>query len=271
MEPLKLSIAIPFRKDGNPSENPGCINAFDANVIHTYISALNAEISVAAEETGDYQVQEIEFINGSFTHLGNEDIAKIIAKVKEHFNVSSKVRIFVGATASGFDFYKLAAIKPVGDVTLVFDTPTTDEEGLLKAGFTSSRDTMLDALDSCFHNGFRKFICVADPKYNYNSDVFRQTVIDLLLRKPYGICFRSEPEEEFMNAVSAVFENHGYIRNSFGWFVDDTPFIRKFNIQIGCGPYTVSLFDDNAIRSTPDFEFYCDHSTDFEALVTHRK
>lgn len=269
MEPIKLSIAVPFRKDGNPADYPGCVNAFNASVINKYLSSLNAEIAVASEGTADFQIQEIEFINGSFTHLGNDDISKLIKKIKEHFNVSSKVRIVLSATSSGFDFYCLAAVKQLGDITIVFDTPTTNEDGLKKAGFISTRDSMLDALDSCFNNSFRKFICLITPEYNANADIFRQTIIDLLLRKPYGICFKTPLSTEYLNIAKPVFENHGYLQNGDSWFIESVPLIKKYNIQIGCGPYTVSQFDDNAIRSTSDFLFYCDHSTDYEALVTH--
>lgn len=271
MEPLKLNIAVPFRLDGNPEEHPGCLKQFNALDIRAYLDALEKDIIAASADAEDFQVLEIEFTNGSFTHLGTGSLQRIADCIKTHFNVHPKVKYTLCATPSGLDFFTLTEAKQLGSSSIVIDCPAITEAGLKAAGFNCTADAAITALDSAFQNGFRNFTVVLSPAlYRSESDLV-QTIKTLLTKNPAAIAFSAPLSRGFASAAEYFLAPTGYARvgKTDEWRRGEVPLRRHYPNQIGCGPYALSVFDDQAIRSTADFEFYCAHSDDFEALVTH--
>lgn len=271
MEPLKLNIAVPFRLDGTSEEHPGCLKHFTAYNIRSYLDALEADIAASSLETEDFQVTEIEFVNGSFTHLGTGSLKRIADCIKKHFNVHPNVKYILGATPSGLDFFTLTEAKQLGNSSIVIDCPAVTDAGLKAAGFNCSADAALTALDSAFQNGFHRFAVVISPALCPNSSSLVQTVKTVLSKNPAQVRFATSLEGEFASAAEYFLVPLGYRRagKSDIWYRGDAPEFKYFPNQIGCGPHAMSVFDGQGIFTTADFDFYCAHSSDFEALVTH--
>lgn len=269
MEPIKINVSVPFRADGTAEDHPGCIRSFSNAEINAYMAAIEKEITAAAVDADEYQVQEIDFTNGSITHLGMDAPKKLMKLIRSSFQVIDKAKITMRATPSALDFFTLNMMRQLGCSFLTIELPTLEEEGLRAAGYVTGRQRCIEALDSCFQNGFRKFGCELDPKYFISADGLRGTLTEILARKPQSISFARAPREEYQTLISELLSGAGYVRGkaSDTWFNSAEPAGRSFRNQLGFGPYAISVFDAQAVRTTGDFNFYLAHSDDFEALV----
>jgi len=271
MEPLKISIAVPFRLDGKAEDHPGCKSSFNIFDIRAYLDALEKEIIASSADSEDLQVLEIEFVNGSFAHLGTGNIKRIADCIKAHFNVHPNVKYTLHATPSGFDFFILSEVKQLKNSSVILEYPAISDEGLAADGFRCSAELAQAAADSCFQNGFRYFTLVVSPALCPDEAAFTETVKAMLAKQPEEIRFDAPLSPEFLAVAETVFEDTGFVhvKGTDAWHRGDRPLRRRYANQIGCGPYALSIFDGQAVRSTADFEFYCANSEDFEALITH--
>ena len=78
---------------------------------------------------------------------------------------------------------------------------------------------------------------------------------------------RADAEEGLFQTADRIMTQSGWTRADHRWVREKLPPPVRCSVQIGCGPNAVSCYDGCAVRSTSDFDFYCDHSDDFEALV----
>lgn len=272
MEPVKINVSVPFRADGTAEDHPGCIRSFSNAEINAYMDAIEKEIASAAVDADEYQVHEIDFTNGSITHLGMDAPKKLMKIIRSSFQVIDKAKITLRATPSALDFFTLNVMRQLGCSHLTIELPTLEEDGLKAAGYVTDRKRCIEALDSCFQNGFRKFGCELDPKYFISADGLRVTLTEILARKPQSISFACAPHEEYQAIISQLLSCAGYVpgKSPDTWFNPAEPAGRSFRNQLGFGPYAISVFDGQAVRTTGDFDFYLAHSDDFEALVMNR-
>ena len=272
MEPIRINIAVPFRVDGKAEEHPGCLRKFDARDIRRYLDALKAEIDACEEETESYLVQEIAFINGSYTHLGQDDPKKICGWIGERFRVSPNAHIRLQATPSALNFFTMNAARQLGNSLIALELPALSEKGLSDAGFVCNVKNAEAAMDSCFQNGCRSFGCVISPHCCGSAETLRTTLAAVLARHPAELRFSPALSDAELAETAPLLEAAGY-QTQFPkeiWCREAPVLRRKYLTEIGFGPYAFSLFDGTPIRTTADFDFYCSHSADFEALVTHR-
>ena len=268
MDPARIFISIPFRIDGKASEHPGCLQTFDSRQINRYLAALEKDIAAAAEDSDDLQIQEIILGNGSACHLTADDLTAVVSLVRKHFSVISHFRFIVHTTPSGFDFYKLSAIRHLGRAIVIFDIPALTDEGLLAAGYHCDCVKAAAALSCCFENGFRDFACSVSAAYS-NPEQYASMLRQILSFQPERIILPDHTGAEYVKISDTVPGGSGYLKEGNTWYRDSIPPVSLCRTQIGCGPYSISIFDGTAVRTTADFEYYCDHSDDFEALVTH--
>ncbi len=269
MEPLKLSISIPFRVDGKSEEHPGCVRPKTAPQINRYLRALEKEIIASSEDMEDYQVQEIAFELGSFTHLGNDDPKKILQLIKEHYSVNPEPTITLNATPSALNFYRLVAIKQLKSAKIRLEVPSLDPLGLSKAGFETTAEEVQQALDCCFQNGFRELEILISPSVQPSDEAFANVLTATANIHPYKISFDTTPTDEQYRLAVRILTAKGMIEKNGAFYSEEPGYQRHIPEQLGCGLAAVSIMEGVAITSTDDFDFYCDHSEDYEALVTH--
>ena len=268
-ETARVFISLPFRTDGLEAEHPGCLKSFDARHINRFLSALEREIQSTAEECDDLQVREIVLGNGSAAHFTADDLTGMIRSVRNHFRVSQEVAIRLTMTPSGFDFYKLSAVKQMGNVSICFEIPALTEDSLREGGYHCSAEKASDALNCCFQNGFRAF-AVSLSARSLKTEEAESTLKTLLAVHPEEISLQESASSELRQTAESMFSGAGWLRaENNRWYRERIPKQVRCAAQIGCGPNAVSVFDGLAVRTTSDFDFYCDHADDFEALAEH--
>ncbi len=232
-----------------------------------FLAALFRELRGLSEECGNLIVQEIVVGNGSASHLPADDLMRIIRSVRELFHVSPKAGICFHMTPAGFDFFKLNAVRQLG-ASICFEIPALTDERLLAGGYHCTAKTAKDALESCFQNSFQHFSVFLSAQTLETAET-EQSLKLLLTLHPEEIFLREDADERLKRTVGNVLEQENWIRKENHWYRDTVPDPVHCTVQIGCGPNAVSVFDHAALRSTSDFDYYCDHSEDFEALVQH--
>ncbi|MBQ9663315.1 MAG: hypothetical protein IJV40_09215 [Oscillospiraceae bacterium] len=268
MEAAKIFISLPFRVDGLEAAHPGCLKTFDSRHMNRFITALNRELCALSEESEDLLIREIEIGNGSASHLTADDLAGIIRLIKKQFHVDPQRTVRFHMTPSGFDFYKLSAVRQIRNASICFELPDLTDEGLLAAGYRCTGKQAVGALDTCFQNAFHAFGVLL------TSDNMPQEKAVTLLKcilptHPGAIFLPAGSSQQLLDAVDHVLAGEKWMRSGRSWYRDNIPPASRCTVQIGCGPGAVSVFDGVPVQSTVDFDFYCDHSDDFEALVTH--
>ena len=267
-ETARLFISLPFRTDGIETAYPGCLKTFDARDLDRFLAALDRELRTVAEECDEIQVQEIALGNGSAAHFPADDLTKMIRLIRESFHVSPRARISLTMTPSGFDFYKLSAVRQLGNAAICFELPGLTEETLRSGGYRCSVKKAEDALNCCFQNGFTDFeVSLTEKKLE--PEEAERTLQTLLAVHPKKITLRDDAEPDFRQTVDDRLTAAGWSRKDNHWYREAQSSMPRCAVQIGCGPGAVSVFDGVPVKSTADFDFYCAHSDDFEALVKH--
>ncbi len=266
-EAASVFVSVPFRAEGLDSEHTGCLKTFDSRQIDRFLTALYKEISAVSEECGDLIVREITVGNGSASHLTAEDLTQMIHTIRKQFRVSPQAEIRFHMTPAGFDFFKMNAVRQQG-ASICFELPALTDEGLRASGYRCTAATAKDALESCFQNNFRQFSVFLTAR-TLGTEEAEQTIKALLPTHPEEIFLREDADEQLKQTVGSVLEQEQWIRKENRWYREAVPKPLRCSVQIGCGPGAVSVFDGAALKSTSDFDFYCDHSDDFEALVQH--
>ncbi len=266
MEAARLFISLPFRAEGLEADHPGCLKTFDSRDIDRFLTALYKEINAVAAESDDLLVQEIVLGNGSASHLTADDLSQMIRFTRTHFHVNPQGKIRLTMTPSGFDFYKLNAVRQMKTASICFELPSLTDVGLREAGYHCSAETAAAALDCCFQNGFRQF-CVFLTARSLQTEELEHLMKKLLSVQPEEIIFRKDAAS-LMQAGDRILTREGWVCADNHWYRESAPAFPPCTVQIGCGPNAVSVFDQIPVRSTADFDFYCSHSDDFEALVT---
>ena len=266
METARLFISLPFRAEGLEKEHPGCLKAFDSRDIDRFLTALYQEIQTVSAESDDLLIREIVVGNGSASHLTADDLSQMIRFIREHVHISSQEKIRLTMTPSGFDFYKLNAVRQMKTASICFELPSLTEEDLRSAGYHCSAESAEAALECCFQNGFRAF-SVFLTAGSLKEKEMKYTLKKLLAVHPEEIILREDAEESLLETAGGFLAQEGWIREGNHWYRESIPFSLPCTVQIGCGPNAVSVFDHIPVRTTADFDFYCSHSDDFEALV----
>ena len=150
--------------------------------------------------------------------------------------------------------------------SICFELPSLTEEGLRAAGYHCSAGKAEAALDCCFQNGFRKFTVFLTAGSLQESET-EYTLKKLLAVHPKEITLRGDAEGPLLETTGRLLAQEGWFRAGNHWYREGLPAPLPCAVQIGCGPNAVSVFDHVPVRSTADFDFYCSHSDDFEALV----
>jgi hypothetical protein len=127
---------------------------------------------------------------------------------------------------------------------------------------------LLNALDVCFQAGYPRFCCVVSPAKNPAPEQLRGTLAGLLAKRPCGFCFDEALSEEQRPIVCEALGDT-YRETPEGWFLPGLETHAAEIDQIGCGLAAVSKAGDTLVRATSDFDFYCEHSTEFELLIEH--
>ena len=267
METARVFISLPFRTEGLAAEHPGCLKTFDGRQIDRFLTALFREIGSISSESDDLLVQEIEFGNGSAAHFTADDLARMVRIIKEQFHVSPQAKIKFTVTPSGFDFYKLNSMRQMGS-SICFEIPALTDEGLQAGGYHCTAEKAKAALECCFQNGFRHYSVYLCAKSMEREEV-ENTLKTLLALRPEAIQLRKDADGEFLKNVSSILSQAAWNCKENCWYRGAVPKQQQCSVQIGCGPNAVSIFENTALRSTADFDFYCSHSDDFEALVGH--
>lgn len=268
METAKIYISLPFRVDGPEEDYPGCLKSFDARHMDRFFSALYQEIRLVSEESDDLLVQEIEIGNGSAAHLTADDLTGIIRTIQQQFHVSPKRKIRLTMTPSGFDFYKLSAVRQLGSASIRFEFPSLADENLQTHGYHCSGKQVAAALDTCFQNAFRSFSVFLTAK-DLEPEKAEITLRKLLSVHPEEILLRTDAAQPFVRTAENMLSKAGWTQEENHWYRDKVPSLPHCTVQIGCGPGAISIFDGIPVKTTADFDFYCNHAGDFEALVAH--
>ena len=268
MEATKIFISLPFRTDGSEGEHPGCLKSFDSRHINRFITALKKELRTVSEESDDLLVKEIEIGNGSASHLTAEDLTDLIRVIQQSFHIDLKRTIRITMTPSGFDFYKLSAVRQMKNATISFELPDLTDAGLYAAGYHCTGKQAIGALDTCFQNAFHDFAVFLTAK-DMETVKAEEILKRILAAHPNEVELRPDAEQRFVRAMERVLAEENWVQSERHWYRDRVPTPVRCTVQIGCGPNAVSVFDHIPVRSTADFDFYCEHSDDYEALVRH--
>ncbi len=268
MEAARIFVSLPFRVDGLESEHPGCLKSFDSRHLNRFISALYKEISTVSEECDDLLVREIEIGNGSASHLTADDLTNLIRVIQNHFHMDPKRTIRITMTPSGFDFYKLSAIRQMKNATVCFELPDLTDEGLRAAEYHCTGKQAIGALETCFQNAYSDFAVVLTSK-KMEAERAENMLKRILATHPKEMVLRTDAAQDYLDVAKRVLTEENWARSKEHWYRDGVPLPSSCTVQIGCGPAAVSIFDHIPVRSTTDFDFYCDHSYDYEALVRH--
>lgn len=270
MEAARIFISLPFRTDGLEKEHPECLKSFDSRHINRFLSALHQEIAAASEECNDLSVREIVMGNGSASHLAADDLTDIIRRIQKHFRVDPQRTIRLTMTPSGFDFYKLAAVRQMRNADICFELPDLTDEGLREAGYHCTGKQALGVLETCFQNAYRDYAVFLTSK-NMEAESAEQVLKKILAAHPKEIILSPDAQPPFVNTAACVLAEEGWVRSGLHWVRDRVLPPSRCTVQIGCGPGAISVFDGMPVRTTTDFDFYCDHADDYEALATHAK
>lgn len=268
MESAKVFVSLPFRVDGLKEEHPECLKSFDARQINRFLEALHKEILTVSKECDDLLVREIEIGNGSASHLTSDDLAGIVRSIHQHFHTDPHRTIRLTFTPSGFDFYKLSAVRQMKNATICFELPEPTDEGLRAAGYHCTAKQAFGALETCFQNAYHDFAVFLISK-NSEAERAEKLLKRILETHPREIILRSDADQELSDAAEGVLAGEGWLQSDNHWYRDSVPSPSSCTVQVGCGPNAATVFDGIPVRSTSDFDFYCDHSDDFEALVKH--
>ena len=268
-ENARIFVSLPFRAEGLEAEHPGCLKEFDSRQIDRFLQALEREIGAVSEESEDLLVREIVLGNGSASHFTADDLTRMIRTIRAKFSVHPQCQITFIMTPAGFDFFKLSAIRQMGNTRICFELPSLEEEGLRRGGYNNQPENAQAALDCCFQNGYRRFSVILTEK-SMDANEMKRTLSRLLDLHPESIVLQSDIREEILKAGDAVLLPAHWNRFGYGWYRDGMTAALQCTAQIGCGPGAISIFDKTSVKTTDDFEFYCEHSDDFEALVTHQ-
>ena len=268
MESARVLISLPFRAEGMEQEHPECLRHFDARDLNRFFAALEREIRTTSEDSADLAVEEIVVGNGSCAHLTADDLTGLIRTVRENFRVSPDARIFLTMTPAGFDFYKLSAVRSLGNAEIRFEIPGLTDETLCAAGYHCDAQKAMAAPDCCFQNGFRKYsiLLTAGRLPREETEMTMQKLRDL---RPEAVILRNDAEADLAEAAEKTFSSAEWLRAGTGWYREKLPPASRCTVQLGFGPGGVTVFEGAALKSTSDFNFYCGHSDDFEALVRH--
>ncbi len=265
MDPVRLFISLPFQRDGNREDYPGCIRDFKAPELNRYLRALREEIVSASEGMEDCEVTELHFGVGSFCHIPQDDLEELYRLIGQRFRLHPHVAVTLRAAPRGFDFYRLNAARHLNQATIRFLTPSLDESALREAGFCS-RDALLGALDVCFQAGYHRFCCVISPSRNPMPGQLRETIEGLLPKRPCGFCFDAPLSEQQRQLISELLGG-SYRETGEGWFLPGAERPAAMIDQIGCGLAAVTQVGETRVQASGDLDYYCEHASDFEALV----
>lgn len=266
MESTRIFISLPFRTDGLKEEHPECLKSFDARQINRFLEALHKEISTVSEECDDLLVREIEIGNGSASHLTADDLTGIVHAIHQHFHTDPHRTIRLTYTPSGFDFYKLSAVRQMKNTTICFELPELTDEGLRTADYHCTETQAVGALETCFQNAYRDFAVFLISE-GMAAETAEELLTRILATHPKEIILRANADPELVNAAARFLTDQGWMRSDHHWYRDSVPSLPRCTAQVGLGPNAITIFDGIPVQSTPDFDFYCDHSDDFEALV----
>lgn len=208
--------------------------------------------------------------NGSVSHLTADDLTQIVHRIRTAFPVSQQAEIRLTVTPSGFDFYKLNAIRQMGNSAICMEFPALSDEVLKAAGYHCSVEKAEKALDCCFQNGFRNYsvFLTADV---LDAEVLEGTLNRCLEAHPKEIILRKDAEKALLQAADELLSSKGWTGTENRWYREGVPEAVPRSAQIGLGPGAITVFDGTAFQSTMDFDFYCSHSDDFEALVSQKE
>jgi hypothetical protein len=265
-EAARIFLSLPFRTEGQEEEHPGCLKQFDSRHIDRFLEALDKEIGEASQECDDLLVREIVIGNGSVSHLTADDLTQIVHRIRMAFPVSPQAEIRLTVTPSGFDFYKLNAIRQLGNSRICMEFPALSDEVLQAAGYHCSAEKAEKALDCCFQNGFRNYsvFLTADA---LETEVLEGTLNRCLEAHPKEIILRKDAEDALLQAADRLLSAKGWTAAENRWYREAIPEPVPCSAQIGLGPGAITVFDSTPFQSARDFDFYCSHSDDFEALV----
>ena len=266
MELARVFLSLPFRTEKIEEEHSECLSVFDSRHMNRFFEALKEEVSAAASDANDLQIREIVLGNGSAAHLTADDLRGTVRLILQLLPVSPYATIQLTMTPAGFDFYKLSAVKQLQNATICFELPGLTERSLRAGGYRCSADKAYQALECCFQNGFRYFsvfLTAIDLPEKETDD----TLEKILAVHTEAIQPRNDAKLDFVQQVNRILSGQNWIRSGNSWYRDKAPAVPHCSVQIGLGPGAISVFDGIAVRSTSDFDFYCDHAGDFEALV----
>ena len=265
METARIGVSLPFRAEGPAEEHVGCRKTFDSRDMDRFLTALYREIHEASADCDDLLVREIVFGNGSAAHFTADDLMRMVSEIKKQFHVSPQAVIRFTVTPAGFDFYKLSAIRQMRG-SVCFELPALTDEGLQAGEYHCTAEQAAAALECCFQNGFRQFSVYLTARSMKEKEA-EETLKRLLAMHPEAIRLRKDAADPFTDTVNRILEAEGWTRRDHCWTCEAIPDPAPCSVQIGCGPNAVSVFENTALRSTADFEYYCEHADDFEALV----
>ena len=268
MEAARVFLSLPFRTEKTEEEHPECLSVFDSRHMNRFFEALREEVSAAAVDTDGLQVVEIVLGNGSAAHLTADDLSGTVRLIRQMLPVSPHAAVRLTVTPAGFDFYKLSAVKQLQNASIRFELPGLTEERLRAGGYRCTPEKAYQALECCFQNGFRDFSVFLTAE-DMPEEEAEATLTKLLAVHPEAILLRSDAEDGFVREVDRILTGEHWTRSGNSWYRDAVPETPRCSIQLGLGPGAVSVFDGTGVRSTRDFDFYCDHAGDFEALVRH--
>lgn len=270
MDNIRLFLSLPFQRDGNAADYPDCVKQFRARELDRYLQALRAEIVSAAEGLEDCLVTELECGVGSFCHIPSDELEALFDLVRRHYRLSPHAAVSLRAAPSGFDFYRLTAAKHLNEARIDFLTPCLDDDRLAELGFCKA-EAILNALDVCFQAGYHRFTCLLSPRCHSIAEELGASAASLAQKKPGAIRFDAPLTPEEREAVASALGG-SYHPDGDAWLREGFSLARDESLdQIGCGLAAVSKAGETLVKATADFDFYCEHSTEFELLIEHDK
>lgn len=266
MEPIKLTLSIPFRLDGTPQQFPGEVFHFTSSLKSAYLQALKAELFSAAPDLADCEIVWLE-LSAGFVFLDYEQLMELVRLVRQQFHTAESLMITAccepGRISTGtLNFCKNVQMQDLSILYRCSDPLWAAQNGLLPA------KVEMEHSRSVFeHSVFQRYSLLLDAQ-GQTAEQWKATLYDAAGAAPQRISL-CHAQDAHRSTADVLLSSFGYRQEGGQYLAKNAlPLPAEPASVLGCGLGAVSCLDGLRCQNTSDLALYLKHSAQIEKIAT---